>query len=283
MKVIINLLKFMLIVILTVCMISLGIVSIMFSTVLNKNYVVQKLKDTDFYSGMYKLVESNFENYIYQSGLEEEVLQDICTQEKVENDINIMISNIYEGTNQKIDTEEIADNLNTNIDKLGIKTNQNKESINEFVEHICNEYTDTLIHSQYEQKINDIYVKIIEKLNEIYDIAYKVLIIDFIVIIIANGKKVYKDIQYLGVSMMATTLFELISCQIVTYKVNIQGIKVFNDVFSNTIVTIIQDVLYKINSMALGTFVFAIIFNSIYIAIIINKKTKENLNTGKEL
>lgn len=283
MKVIINLLKFMLIVILTVCMISLGIVSIMFSTVLNKNYVVQKLKDTDFYSGMYKLVESNFENYIYQSGLEEEVLQDICTQEKVENDINIMISNIYEGTNQKIDTKEIADNLNANIDKLGIKTNQNKESINEFVEHICNEYTDTLIHSQYEQKINDIYVKIIEKLNEIYDIAYKVLIIDFIVIIIANGKKVYKDIQYLGVSMMATTLFELISCQIVTYKVNIQGIKVFNDVFSNTIVTIIQDVLYKINSMALGTFVFAIIFNSIYIAIIINKKTKENLNTGKEL
>ena len=83
--------------------------------------------------------------------------------------------------------------------------------------------------------------------------------------------------------MMATTLFALISCQIVTYKVNIQGIKVFNDVFSNTIVTIIQDVLYKINSMALGTFVFAIIFNSIYIAIIINKKTKENLNTGKEL
>ena len=163
------------------------------------------------------------------------------------------------------------------------KTNQNKESINEFVEHICNEYTDTLIHSQYEQKINDIYVKIIEKLNEIYDIAYKVLIIDFIVIIIANGKKIYKDIQYLGVSMMATTLFELISCQIVTYKVDIQGIKVFNDVFSNTIVTIIQDVLYKINSMALGTFVFAIIFNSIYIAIIINKKTKENLNTGKEL
>ncbi len=283
MKVIVNLLKFILIIILTICMISLGIIYIMFSTALNQNYVVQKLKDTDFYSGIYKLVESNFENYIYQSGLDEEVLKGICTQEKVEKDINIMISNIYEGTNKKIDTKEIADNLNTNIDKLGIKTNQNKESINEFVEHICNEYTDTLIHSQYEQKINDIYVKIMGKLNEIYDIAYKVLIIDFIVIIIANGKKVYKDIQYLGVAMLATTLFELISCQIVTYKVNIQGIKIFNDVFSNTVVTIIQDVLYKINSMAFGTLVFAIIFNAIYVAIITKKKTKENLNTGKEL
>ena len=38
-----------------------GIFTIAFSTVLNKDYVEQKLEETDFYSGLYKLVESNFE------------------------------------------------------------------------------------------------------------------------------------------------------------------------------------------------------------------------------
>ena len=283
MKVIINLLKFILITILTVCMIILGIVTIISSTVLNESYVMQKLEETDFYSGIYKLVESNFENYIYQSGLDEEVLQGICTQEKVEKDINIMLSNIYQGIDEKIDTKEIAENLNTNIDKLGIKTNQNEDAINEFVEHICSEYTDTLVHSKYETEINKAYVRVIEITDKIYNIAFFVLIVDFIAILIVNRKRVSKNVQYLGIAMMAATFFELISFQIIQYKVNIQGIKIFNDVFSNTIVTIIQDVLYKLNSIALGIFVFAVVFNTIYVVIITNKKTKENFNTGKEL
>lgn len=283
MKVIINLLKFILITILTVCMIILGIVTIISSTVLNESYVMQKLEETDFYSGIYKLVESNFENYIYQSGLDGEVLQGICTQEKVEKDINIMLSNIYQGIDEKIDTKEIAENLNTNIDKLGIKTNQNEDAINEFVEHICSEYTDTLVHSKYETEINKVYVRVIEITDKIYNIAFFVLIVDFIAILIVNRKRVSKNVQYLGIAMMAATFFELISFQIIQYKVNIQGIKIFNDVFSNTIVTIIKDVLYKINSIALGIFVFAVVFNTIYVVIITSKKTKENINTGKEL
>ena len=91
MKVLTNLLKFMVITILTISMVILGFISISFSTILNKNYIIQKLEETDFYSEMYKLVESNFENYIYQSGLDEEVLQNICTEEMVKNDINAML------------------------------------------------------------------------------------------------------------------------------------------------------------------------------------------------
>ncbi len=275
MKVIINLLKFILITVLTICMISIGIITIIFSTVLSKNYIIQKLEETDFYSGTYKLVESNFENYIYQSGLDKEVLQNICTQEKVEADINVMLSNIYDGTDQKIETNEISENLNTNIDKMSIKTKQNEQAINEFVEHICKEYTDTLIHSQYELKINNEYIKVIEILNKIYNIVFIVLVVDFIAILIANRKKFYKDIQYIGIAMLATSIFQLISCQVVQAKVNIKGIKIFNDVFSNSIVTIIQDVLYKINSMAIGILAFAVLCNAIYVAIIVNKKQKK--------
>ena len=74
---------------------------------------------------------------------------------------------------------------------------------------------------------------------------------------------------------MATSAFEIISCQIISSKVNIKGIKNFNDIFSNSLVTIIQDVLNKINSLALGTCMIAIILLGIYVSIKVNKKTKE--------
>lgn len=272
MKVLINLLKFIFITILAICLITLGTITIAFSTILDKNYIIQKLEETDFYSGTYKLVEENFENYIYQSGLDENVLKDICTQEKVKTDINIMLSNIYDGTNKTIDTTEIATNLNTNIDKLGIKTKQNENAINEFVTHICNEYTDTLVHSKYENQINNVYKKAINNLNKVYNIILIISVVDLIAIIIINKKKITKDLQHLGIAFMAISMFGITACQIIQDKVNIKGIKVFNDVFSNSLVTIIQDVLNKINTLSLGILIVGVIAIAIYSAILANKK-----------
>lgn len=275
MKVLVNLLKFIFIMILTVAIIGLGLFAIAFSTVLNKDYVVQKLEETDFYSGTYKLVESNFENYIYQSGLDEEVLKEICSQDKVKKDINIMLNNIYSGTNQSIDTTEISEKLNANIDKSGIKNKQNESAINEFVIHICQEYTDTLVHSKYETEINKMYNKINTLLNKVYNTLLIVFFIDLILIIIINKKKISKDIQALGIALMSASMFQIVACQIITSNVDVKNIKIFNDVFSNCLVTIIQDVLNKINSLALGTCIFAVIILGIYVSIKVNKKTKD--------
>ena len=186
MKVLKNLLKFISITILTIYIITSCFISIAFSTILNKDYIIQKLEENNFYSETHKLVESNFENYIYQSGFEENVIQNICTEEKVKNDINIMLSNIYDGTKQEIDTIEIANKLNENIEKSGVKNSENEKSIQQFVEHICNEYTNTLVHTKYEEKINNIYIKIVESLNEIYRIIQTIFILDIIVIISIN-------------------------------------------------------------------------------------------------
>ena len=46
-----------------------------------------------------------------------------------------------------------------------------------------------------------------------------------------NDKKVLKDIQHLGITFFAIGVFELLVCQIIEAKVNIQGIKIFNDTF----------------------------------------------------
>ena len=283
MKVLINIIKFISITILAICMISLGILTIVSSTILNEEYIISKLEETNFYDGTYELVKSNFEKYIYQSGLEEEVLNDICTEKKLKEDINTIISNLYRGTNKKIDTTEISEKLNENIEKSGVKrTSKNSKAIDEFVKHICDEYTDTLIHTKYESKINSNYKEIVNIINKGYNIISIALVVDIIILIAINNKKVSKDLQGIGIALFSTGTFELIVANIITSKVNIAGIKIFNDVFSKTIVTIIQEIISNIISLGVGTIIIAMIFIAIYAIIVALKANKTTKKHNKE-
>ena len=278
MKVLTNLLKFILIVVLAVCSIAIGIIQIVTQTVLNKNYIIQKMEETNFYSETYKLVQSNFEKYIEQSGFEENILENICTEEKVKQDINLMISNIYEGANKTIDTTEISDNLNANIYKLNIRDSKNQKAIEQFVEHICQEYTDTLVHTKYENDINKFYKEIVIKKDKIEKIVIIALVIDVIVILIVNNKNIEKDFQSIGTAIFSSSAFELIACQIINLRVSIKGIKIFNDAFSDMIVAIIQNVISKVVSFGIATLMIAIILiiiNAIIIFFSIRKDERK--------
>ena len=278
MKVLTNLLKFILIVVLAVCSIAIGIIQIVTQTVLNKNYIIQKRKETNFYSETYKLVQSNFEKYIEQSGFEENIIENINTEEKVKQDINLMISNIYEGANKTIDITEISDNLNANIDKLNIRDSKNQKAIEQFVEHICQEYTDTLVHTKYENDINKFYKEIVIKKDKIEKIVIIALVIDVIIILIVNNKNIEKDFQSIGTAIFSSSAFELIACQIINLRVSIKGIKIFNDAFSDMIVAIIQNVISKVVSFGIATLMIAIILiiiNAIIIFFSIRKDERK--------
>ena len=274
MKVLINIIKIIIIAILTICILFLGIKNIFSSTILDQSYITNKLEETNLYHETYELVKSNFENYIYQSGLDEIVLEDICTEEKVKKDLNTILSNIYQGTDVKIDTTEIADNLNKNIDELDIKTSSNAKAIDQFVQHICDEYTDTILHTKYEASINEIYSKAVDLLEKINNIVMIVTVVSAILLIILNIKNISKLIQNVGSALLASSVFVLVAHNIVTTKVYIEGIKVFNDAFSNTLVTILKDVLQKIQSFGIVTLVIAIVLIIIYAIIAFCKAPK---------
>lgn len=272
MKGILKIIKFILITIITICITAIILISTISSTILKEQYITKKLEETNFYSETYELVKSNFENYIYQSGLEEEVLNGICTQEKVIKDINIIISNIYEGSNETISTEEISQKLNENIANLNIK---NTDSVKQFVSHICDEYVNTIIHTQYESKINDVYKEVTQLLNKSLT-GFIISTIFFVVLLIlTNINQMLKMIQDAGITLLATSSLGLISCKILTDKVYISGIKIFNETFSKVIVTIIQDIIsniVKIENILLITSVIVIV---VYVIISITKDSKK--------
>lgn len=274
MKVIVNIIKFIAIAILAICLIYVGIKSTVSSTIFNKENILEKLEETNFYEETYKLVKSNFENYIHQSGLDEIVLEDICSEEKVEKDIKIIISNIYEGKNEKIDTTEISEKLNENIDKQNVRNSKTQAPIEKFVEQICNEYTDTILHTQYEEKISKGLSKITEYLNKANILAIAIIIIDIVVLIILNIKNISKLLQNIGMAFLTASTFEIIAINIITSKVNIAGIKVFNDSFSKTLVTILQDAIGKIVSLGITTLLVSIAIIAIYAIIVFYKTPK---------
>ena len=276
MKVLKNIIKFIIMIILVVCFLFIGIFRIATSTLFDKNYVLKNLEDANFYAETYDLVKSNFEKYIYQSGLDEEVLDNICTEEKVKEDINLIISNIYEGTETKIDTTEIAENLNNNINKTNVMTSKNKASIEQFVTHICDEYKETILHTNYESKINHGFEKINNILQKIYKVVIIVTIISIIILFILNGKKISKDIQDLGIMLFSTGTFCLCCSNVFISKVDVNGIKIFNDTFSKVIIAIISDILQKIVSFGMGILVIGTIFIAIYVITVACKKVQED-------
>lgn len=249
MKVLNTVIKYIITIILAISMIAYFFIQIASSTILSEQYILSKLEETDYYNKIYESVKSNFENYIHQSGLEETVLENIVSKEKVRKDTKIIISNLYNGLEQKIDTQEIRDNLNNNIkETLGeqniTKTQQN--SIDTFVDHICNEYTDTMSHFSYEKQINQVYQKVIKYI----DLAKKVLLITIglaiLLLLVLNLKRIYKFVSLLGISLTTTGTFLVIVNLFINSKVKVQTITILNDAISDTVRSVLADILHMI-------------------------------------
>lgn len=275
MKILINILKFIIMLILVVCILFFGIKNIVLSTIMDKDYVLNKLEETNFYSGTYELVESGFENYIAQSGLEEEVLNNICTEEKIKNDIGIIINNIYNGTNEEIDTTEIANNLNANIDKLDVRTSQNKSALDKFVQQICTEYKNTILNTKYENTIHEILNKTTNLLEKLQTIVTIVTIISVICLILLNIKNISKLVGNIGTVLLSSSVTILVAINLINANINISAIKLFNNVFSSSIVTILQDILSKVNKFGiiiLITSIVVILINAIINFVKTNQK-----------
>lgn len=273
-----KILNFIFVLVIALSFTFIGVKSVVFKTIFNKEYVLEQMENNNFYSETYKLVESGFENYIGQSGLDEEVIKNICTEDKIKNDINIILSNIYEGTNEKIDTSEISNNLNSNIDKENVRTSSNSKAIDEFVEHICQSYKDTIISTSYENTINEKYSKITQKIIKVQNILIIAIIISIIGVIALNVKDILKLLFWTESAVLSSAVMQLAITTVIKSKVNIDGIKIFNDAFSNIVVTIIKDILSKINIIAGKFIIVYFILVVIYAIIILSQKKEENQN-----
>ena len=243
-----KLLKYIFAIILYLSLTIVVLINILNSTILSKEYILNKLEESNYYNNIYTEVENNFENYIYQSGLDPIVLENIVSRDKIKEDTNIIISNIYDGNNKVIDLEVVRNNLSTNIDKSledRYVSEENKKAINKFIDIIINEYEDTIMNTDYSSKINTGISSINNKINMINIIMIILVIISILSLILLNIKKKRRKLSIFGISLLALGLLLITIYLYIILNIDINNIVILNDAISIAVHYILNGIVVK--------------------------------------
>lgn len=248
-KVVETIIKIILVAVLFVCIFTFGILNILSKTILSQEYTLEMLEKSNYYANIYTQIKSDFRNYIYQSGLDETVIEDIITPEEVKEDSKKIITGLYNGLHEEINTEKVAERLNANIDKSleGRKIDsKTREQINIFVEQITTQYKETMTKTEYEKQIYNAYDKVEKIVNLGKNVTIILSAILVIVILTTYFRKLFKNVAYVGTSLLSTGIAYIIVESYITKKVQIENLTILNDAITLLLREYILSIMEKI-------------------------------------
>jgi hypothetical protein len=243
MKLVKKLINFIVIIFLSLSILSSFLVFTVSNTILNKEYILNKMEECNYYEKTYLDINDILEQYIGPSGLDEEVLKDIYTEEQVKNDIDITVNAIFTGEEKTIETETIREKLSKNIYENYTITNSQKEAINNFEDTIINEYTKQITHHDYLyvlENYNPTINKIMAKLKIIMPIIVCIIIVCLIILNIKNTTKI---IQGILIGFLSAGLTIMVIGIIINLNINFEAILILNEIFSDLIRNIANELL----------------------------------------
>ena len=249
-----NMFRYIMAIILAVSIIGLVVIYLASSTVLKQSYVIKQLEKNNYYSKIREQVISDFENYIYQSGLDENVLESIVTEDRIKEDTNKIISNIFSGINEEVNIEEIESQISNNF-KEAVKSTYNRnltpteeKAVETLVGKLSNEYATTILHFNVEKQIYDVYAKVIE----IIQIAKKVLCISagasFLLLILLSLRRIYRIFTMSGIALLVSGGFMAVSNYILNSQIKVNTITFYNQGISDVIKSVLSDILLQMKN-----------------------------------
>lgn len=248
------------------------------TTILNKDYILGKLDEANYYNNVYEQIKDSLAGYIGPSGLDEEVLENIYTREQVKEDINLIINNIYENKNDKINTEDIKEKLQNNIEASvgsGLLTKENRNSIEDFIDKIADEYVQNISHDPYFEKVGMIINKVKDMIGKVEGIIIFVPIILAVVILLLNIKQISSAIRFISISILTSGVIGIVIKVFLETKINISNILIINDSFSEVIKNVINSILNNINTMSIIGIIGSIVLIVLTNVIKVNRQTIE--------
>jgi len=251
--------------IITFLLVFLMMLSILYSTILcvlmrysNKEKMISKIEAVGVYKTIYEEIENGFENYVYQSGLEIDALDEICSEEKVKNDVLAIINSIYDDSQIKIDTTSIIDKLDKKIEEYitaqgKTLSKEEKNNIEEFEIIVANSYANKLsMYIEFAEKINEYDIKgKVDTLKLTRNIAIIVAVVIGVLIVLTNKKNIFSGIGYIGAALLASGVI-LTFIKIIIYgKIKIDGIVIFTESMSSLVRYLIKENLSFMNSIGI--------------------------------
>lgn len=254
--------------VLVLMLLSLCLLAIVKSTILDEKYMISKLEDANYYERMNGEIIEQFKNYTIQSGLSDDVLENLFTEDKLKQDINNVINSIYTGEALEISTSEIRENLKENIlaevEKEGKTVDFEDEAMVEYLKAIESAYESQVSYSTSTiNSIGSTFEKVISLAQTTQIIVIVVTIVIAVLIIILNIKQIF-GLNYLAISSMASGLFILIAKFLLGQSTDLKNIMLINQATSHVIQLVIEDLLAKVTIAGVVLLIIGIIFSVIY-------------------
>ncbi len=255
--------------------------NILENKILNREYIITKLEENEFYSQVSREIENGFENYIYQSGLPEDTIKDLFTDEMIKNDINSIVNKLYDNTDINLSSEKVSENLNKKIDDYlnleGIKiNNQGKENIKKFENLIINEYTKNINVSNTLYEKGHEGIEILNKIDsKIGNIPIFAIIVVLILLVIVNIKNLLGAINYFGISLLSLGILIKLGVNLIFNNIKLDNLVILTQSLSSILTNIIKDILYGLSDNA-NIFIVAGITAIIVTAILQNINIKND-------
>lgn len=235
---------------------------LMSQTVLQKEYVLAKVEEVGYEEKIQTDLKNGFENYQYQSGLPASVFENLYTRSSLQADIYCVVNAIYENEEVQINSEEVRNKLEANIQQY---LSENQIVLKEAELQNIQDF-ENIIVNVYENRVNSVadYVdtiqKVLQKVKEIAKIAQICLIVALAVFLliglVAQMREPSEFVNQLAIALLSSGVILILLQKVIHQEIDIQHILLLNQSFSDFVKYILFDLMNEINFYGM---VFAIV------------------------
>lgn len=268
-------------IILMIEIIAISVLSIANNTILKKSYIEAQLEKTGFYTQIKGNIEETFKNYVLQANLDDEIVENLITDDKIKQDVNQVLEAVYNQKAISVETDTIKTELQNRINQklmLGKNitiTKEAQKSINDFIDIIINNYKSNMeISESAIKQIGNIVVIINTKITKYSKLLYITTISTAILLVIicfvgCKNKKSILNI-YHAIALLASGSTLIITWIISKIQIKPDNIIIYNKAITNLLISIIKNI--QANILQYGIILFSV---GLIISIIENIRLKD--------
>ena len=220
------------------------IITIILFTIFNQNFMAQQLNETNYYEKLYTNIKLEMSYYVTQSGLSDDILNNIFDKELLRRTTEKMLDNFYNNKDNTINKTSIEENLMNNINeelKDYKLTEEDKTSINKFITQMSSIYETEISYSNILNKYHNSF-------NRIYHIlvALDILCIALFIINYFITRYTLKE-RNIIISLLTTATLITIIHLYLSNTLDLGHLEFYNDIISNLINYTYQSIMSIFN------------------------------------
>jgi len=241
------------------------------NTILQEKFMQQNMKKSDFYHQVYNNIQEEFSYYILQSGLTDKVLENLTTEEELNEILKNYVHSFWEGDKLEIDTSEIQNRLEKNIVTYLSQNNivvSDQNSLDAFVKEIGKTYQKNIVDAFPLKSFQKIFLKVRHL------VPYFLIGSVITTLLIAVLLKLFFHRDFLTIPLLTIGMIYTGGYIYLKNTLDVSNFYLYTAAFSNLVKSIYQYIEIEIRTTAFMSLGIGITINILYN--LFKKNTKNN-------